>query len=55
VSDGGSSMVACAIAMGWMHVAHALLVKHASKVTKRKKAIKPDENLASTLQPATPL
>ncbi|MFN3265384.1 MAG: FtsW/RodA/SpoVE family cell cycle protein [Deinococcales bacterium] len=28
VSDGGSSMVTCAIAIGWMHTAYALLKKH---------------------------
>jgi cell division protein FtsW len=55
VSDGGSSMVACAIAMGWMHVAHALLVKHAKKINKRKKALEPKEALVTPLQPATPL
>jgi cell division protein FtsW len=27
VSDGGSSMITCAIAIGWMHTAHALLKK----------------------------
>ncbi len=36
VSDGGSSMVTCAIAIGWMHVAHALLVKHAAKTVKQR-------------------
>jgi cell division protein FtsW len=28
VSDGGSSMMTCAIAIGWMHTAYALLKKH---------------------------
>lgn len=28
VSDGGSSMITCAIAIGWMHTAYALLKKH---------------------------
>ncbi len=35
VSDGGSSMVACGIVMGWMHGAHALLVKHDKRSTDR--------------------
>ncbi len=33
VSDGGSSMIACAIVLGWMHAAHALLVKHEPRVS----------------------
>jgi cell division protein FtsW len=35
VSDGGSSMIACAIVMGWMHSAHALLVKHEKRSVPR--------------------
>ena len=31
VSDGGSSMVACGIVLGWMHGAYALLAKHEIK------------------------
>jgi cell division protein FtsW (lipid II flippase) len=35
VSDGGSSMIACAIAIGWMHTAYALLKKHERKPAPR--------------------
>ncbi len=35
VSDGGSSMIACAIVMGWMHSAHALLVKYEKRAVPR--------------------
>ncbi len=36
VSDGGSSMITCAIAIGWMHAAYALLVKHEKVANPRK-------------------
>jgi cell division protein FtsW len=35
VSDGGSSMIACAIVMGWMHSAHALLAKYEKRSVPR--------------------
>ncbi len=40
VSDGGSSMIACAIVMGWMHGAHALLLKHEKRSTPRPNTLR---------------